>query len=733
MGAKDISKTMVLRDGVTNTLNKINGGVVAYKNNLQELKGIANAAWAAAAVGIAAAGAAMVKFGDEATEASAKLKNATGATGAELAGLQDVTNQLFKDSRLTENMESAAAAVIRVSQATGFTGAALKDATKNALLLQKTFGEDVKETIDASSKLMKNLGVSSTEAQNLIAQGFQKGLNKSGDFLDTLNEYTPHFKAIGLSAEEMLSVLNSGLKSGARNTDMVADAIKEFVIKTKDGSKTTTEAFKTIRMEGIDKEFAAGGEAAKAAFQKVMTALGGIQDPLLKNTVGVQLFGTKWEDLESVAVAALSNIDTGFSRLNQTMQDIDTNQPKTVTSILSDIGRAIITDVLAPINQGLAPQLAVLVQGISSVADTIKNNWSFIGPFVYGIAAALGAFTLALVVSKAATLAVTAATWAWSTALKMTPLGWISFAIGLVIAAGTYLIANWELVKLKGMEVWNVLVDAAEWAANKYFTFVNTVLKVYVYVWDSIKYAGIVMWNALVEAEQAGITAFITAANNVAKAFIFSWEKVKEAGKSVWNALVGFAEAGANSFIGILEDMIKGTVGGINTLITEAKNLAGKAGINLGIGTVEFKGLDRVNFGGAKADEKPVRWEDIPDVVPQISIAAAKANAQAPKWREDMNILPQANFQGGKFSQDDIMAQRKKAEAEQNKKESEKQAQADQKTDELIGALNANTAATDVNTDSTKENTKAKLKDMTALEIADSLFARVERHAWGSS
>ena len=40
-------------------------------------------------------------------------------------------------------------------------------------------------------------------------------------------------------------------------------------------------------------KFAQGGDSAKEAFYKVVSALGEMEDPLAQNTAGVNLFGTK--------------------------------------------------------------------------------------------------------------------------------------------------------------------------------------------------------------------------------------------------------------------------------------------------------------------------------------------------------------------------------------------------------------------------------------------------------
>ena len=81
---------------------------------------------------------------------------------------------------------------------------------------------------------------------NPNSYGFQNNLDYSGEFLDTLNEYGPQFKAAGYSADEMFNILVAGADAGAWNLDKVGDAAKEFGIRIKDGSTTTEDAMKQM-------------------------------------------------------------------------------------------------------------------------------------------------------------------------------------------------------------------------------------------------------------------------------------------------------------------------------------------------------------------------------------------------------------------------------------------------------------------------------------------------------
>ncbi len=217
-----------------------------------------------------------------------------------------------------------------------------EDITKGALGISKVFSEDVNEVIRATSSILKNgLAPDAKTALDIITTGFQNGLNSGGDFLDTIVEYSPYFRQLGLSAQDGLGLVSQMLQAGARDADYAADAIKEFGIRSIDGSKPVTQAFKDLGFsaEEMSAKIAAGGPQAKEAFGQVITALQGIKDPVAQNTAGVALFGTQWED---TVRAILPNIDltkTGFENTAGAVDKMNKAVSETDESKLAAIGR----------------------------------------------------------------------------------------------------------------------------------------------------------------------------------------------------------------------------------------------------------------------------------------------------------------------------------------------------------------------------------------------------------
>lgn len=151
----------------------------------------------------------------------------------------------------------------------------------------------------AATLIRTGFASSTSDALDIITAGFQKGLDVSGDWLDTINEYSTQFRKLGLDGSQVLTLLKQGFEGGARDTDKVADSLKEFSIRAVDGSKTTKEGFEALGFsaEEMGKRFSAGGEQARQAFGAVLTGLRNLDDPVQQALVWQRLFGTQWEDM----------------------------------------------------------------------------------------------------------------------------------------------------------------------------------------------------------------------------------------------------------------------------------------------------------------------------------------------------------------------------------------------------------------------------------------------------
>jgi phage-related minor tail protein len=334
----------------------------------------------AAVTAMAGLGVAGISAASEFETAMSKVQAATGTAAEQMAETRELAKNLYSQN-LGEDWQDLGSAISTVQQVTHETGAELEKTTRNALLLRDSFGFEINESIKATDTMMQQFGVSSEQAMNLLAQGQQQGLDKSGDMLDTANEYANQFKSLGFSANEMFDTLAAGSANGAFSVDKVGDAVKEFNIRAKDGSKTTTQAFEMLGLNA-DKmmhTFAAGGPGAKKAFTQIMQMIADVEDPIAKNTIGVALLGTQFEDLEAPVIAALGTARNQFDMTKGSMDQLNTVKFDRPGEAFAMFKRQLEVGILIPIGEKVLPYLTRFGQWLSDHKPQITAVGNAIG------------------------------------------------------------------------------------------------------------------------------------------------------------------------------------------------------------------------------------------------------------------------------------------------------------------------------------------------------------------
>lgn len=284
----------------------------------------------------------LTNLGNGYNKAVNQIGSATGATGKELEQLGQIAQNVYSHN-FGNSLEDVADGIAVVRQNTQLMGEELEQATEAGFALRDTFGYDIAESSRTASALMKNFGVDAEKAYNIIAAGAQKGADQNGDLLDTLNEYSTQYAALGLSADQFLGSLISGAEAGVFSIDKVGDAVKEFNIRAKDGSKSTISAFATLKLDANKtmKAFAQGGDTAQKTFFQVVEALEAMQDPVQKNQTAVALFGTQYEDLEQTVLPVLASMEDASEKTYDALGEINEIKYKDLGAALQGLKRTI--------------------------------------------------------------------------------------------------------------------------------------------------------------------------------------------------------------------------------------------------------------------------------------------------------------------------------------------------------------------------------------------------------
>lgn len=309
LGADDKALSSDLKSAEGKTKSWASGLGSAIKGALGGALVAGAAAVSTAVVGIGAAAFSTASQVEASTKKIQSQLNLTDEAAQQFGdSLRNVYANNFGDSiaDVAQSLTDVEAAFRRIGGTESF--GQLEKATSDAIALRDAFGVSVVESTEAAVELMDKFGLTSQQAFDFLATGFQQGLNASDDFLDSITEYSTQFANGGADATQFFSLLQSGLQAGALGTDKAADAFKEFRLRINDGSTLTAKSLEAlgINVEAFTAKLANGSLSTADAFQIILDKLRTIEDPTLRMQAAVGLIGTQFEDLGDSAVLNLS-------------------------------------------------------------------------------------------------------------------------------------------------------------------------------------------------------------------------------------------------------------------------------------------------------------------------------------------------------------------------------------------------------------------------------------------
>ena len=591
---------------------------------------------------LAAVGTAAIKFSSDSQDAFQQFAAATGTASNEMGKYKDMINDVYKDN-FGESINDVAEAMATVNQNMSYLDdSALQRCTEYAYTLSDTFGYDVAESTRAANSLIRNFGIEANEAFNLIVQGSQNGLDFSGELLDSINEYAPQFKKMGMSADEMFSVFVNGAQNCAFNLDKIGDAVKENAIRAIDCSDTTAEGFKALGLDATEtaKKFAAGGEAADEAFNQVIVGLSAMEDPIERNTAGVNLFGTMWEDLGPEVVMSLSTTNDAIDMTRESMESLVNVKYDTLSGALGGLWRTIQVDVLQPIGNQLIPYVT---KGISAI-QKFTDKWNKLGPTTQktvvkfaAVAASVGPVLMGFgkistgistmisnfgKVGSAITRLTGASGFSGIAKIMTGPFG---IAAAAVAVAAILIYKNWDRIAPILQKIGQRFVDFWKTVQPQLEPFINLVKEVASYLKETLEPVFEIVWKAAgdyvvkffddvsviihgVLGVFKGVITFLTGV------FQGNWEKA-------WNGIV----QAVGSIFGTLESLVKTPLNAVINLVNKAIGAINKISVDLpsavGGGHIGFniptiptlaKGTDYWQGGIVQISEKGGEIVDLP-------------------------------------------------------------------------------------------------------------------------
>ena len=380
VSASDSDIQEVSRDiqGLSETVNvRVNadaGELDTVESQLADIQesSIINVVFNVGSAGLGAVSGLIDTFGDISGigglfEMNTLMTELEATTGRIIPGAEKLINDLFISG--WGESRTQIAGVVEEATNLGIAFEKVPGAVESALRLVAVNGEyTTKEYLRTQEQLVQNGIVDTyTEAADLIVAGFQNGVDAQDDWLDTLFEYAPDFADLGLTGEQMVNAIVGGIGAGFRNSDMPADALREFQTKliTEFENPDFQDALEQIGQLD-DAELFKNGEISGAQLLSGVT--GAIQTLLdsgeidLANQLASTLFGTQADDIGARGIAAMDPF----------VKHIDTEIPGAATRA-SDAMSTTITAMLDRLKRVISDGIATELDSAFDISARIED------------------------------------------------------------------------------------------------------------------------------------------------------------------------------------------------------------------------------------------------------------------------------------------------------------------------------------------------------------------------
>lgn len=359
--------------------------------------------------------------------------------GPEAAKAGQTAGQMYADG-YGESFEAVSAGVAAtLSSIKGLSGqsqADIESVTGKVMDLSSAFELDVARTAQVAGQMINTgLAKDGVEAADLLAATLSKvPVNVREDVMDAIDEYGPMFANLGMSGGEAMTMLADASAKGAYGIDKTGDALKEFTIRSTDMSKATSGAYEALGMDqtNMTNQLLAGGDTARAAFDKIITGLGDIKDPAQQSQAALALFGTPIEDLGTAEIPkfidSLLNSQEALGTVEGSAATLGEKLHSGPGAAFTELQRKAET-TLGAMGAQLLPILTPILEGLQQFA-----------PVIVPAVIALGA--LAAIISVV------------NIVMAMSPVTWIVIGIVALIAAIVALVMNWDTVVAFLTQAW---------------------------------------------------------------------------------------------------------------------------------------------------------------------------------------------------------------------------------------------------------------------------------------
>lgn len=196
-----------------------------------------------------------------------------------------------------------------VQRMTDLTGDALDDFVKRSRGIATVYEEDAQDIARAANAMTKQNGGTYEENLKLIEEGFKRGANSNGDFIDSLKEYQPFIRQLGISQAQAIAIIAKAGKEGIYS-DKAIDSLKEANMALREMQKPQVEALASIGIKPEDLIGKTTFEAVQMISQKMKGATAQARQLIIADIFkgAGEDAGLKWADELGTADFDLANL-----------------------------------------------------------------------------------------------------------------------------------------------------------------------------------------------------------------------------------------------------------------------------------------------------------------------------------------------------------------------------------------------------------------------------------------
>lgn len=490
------------------------------------------------------------------------LNATTDLTGQELQNLKNVATDVFK-SGVVDNIDEAVQATSTMKSAfSDLNDQDLGLLTEQVITLSSRTGTDVQENVRGASQLMNAFGLDAQSAFNLVASGYQNNLNVSGDFTDTLVEYSPLFAEAGYSADRMLQTLKNGMDAGAMNTDKVADAVKEVQVRLGDGSFEENLSNFSEETQVTFQKWKEGKATVSEVMASITQDLNEV-DPSKQQEL-LSIISTQFEDLGIKGAQGLSQIGTSFNDVGESMESASEKDPsqewQASWNELQASLQAIGTDLIQAF-QPILDVIAQLAESFSNLPEPVRMVIEVIGGILAVVTLLMpiiASFSIVLPVLGGAFAAIGTAVGAVVGVLSGPLIAIIGVVIGVIIGI-IAVIKNWGAIVDWLQSVWQSFSD---WISG---------------LWQGISSVASSVWSAISSFISEMISSCVSTVQNLwsnLSSFLSSlWQGISNVASSIWNGITSVISGAINTASSVVSSVVNGISSVVSSVWNGIKSL----------------------------------------------------------------------------------------------------------------------------------------------------------------